>query len=93
MSENKNVNTYNENSANDTYIIIENKTGTCLNIDDNNCCKLAYRKNLLEILNRIFPDEEFSNFSAKGLYDVRVFRKFVAAADEKGYSIYQLTRL
>lgn len=90
--ETKNV-TLCENSANDTYLILEKATGKCLNIGEDNRCRLAYRRNLPEVLSSIFSEDGITEFTVRDMNDSLVFRKMIKIADEKGYSIYQLTRL
>ena len=78
--------TENELTVNDTYLIVDKK-----NPNSNKNLIISYRKNLLLQLKEISND--FLKFRNDDLDDSQKFRRIVDMADNKGYWIYQLTRL
>ena len=78
-----NVDSCRENTRNDSYIVIEKNKKTGIII--------SYAKYLCRDINR-----EYSlnlNYSEDELKNYTGFKKFVNELDEKGYCIFQLTRL
>ena len=62
---------------------------------ENNLCylkKITYRKNLLLEFKKLFKTE-FAEFTEQNIQNNNNFRKFISMAEDKGYLIYQLTRL
>lgn len=53
---------------------------------------ITYRKNLLKKVQEIYP-EDFSQYTYDSIKDQRTFRELLSHAEEKGISVYQLTRL
>lgn len=72
-----------ESTVNDAYLIVRN---------DNKLMKKSYRKNLIGVLSEM-DDRAFSDIADYDAYDIKRFREIVRIADERGYLIYQLTRL
>ena len=77
------IETSNENTRNDSYVII--------NKDKNNYIFVSYATNLCEEVNKAFSLN--LNYEKDDLRIYSKFKKFVNELEEKGYSIYQLTRL
>ena len=74
-----------ENSANDTYLIV--------NRADKSNMHIAYRKELYAKLCDRIPGVDFSDFSQADVKDSKKFRAMIDIADDAGYTVYQLTRL
>jgi hypothetical protein len=74
-----------ENSANDTYLIV--------NRADTSAKHIAYRNALYATLCDRIPGADFSDFSQGDVKDSKKFRAMIDIADDAGYTVYQLTRL
>lgn len=72
-----------ENTRNDSYVVMRK--------NDKSGLLISYAKNLCEKIN-----EEYSldlHYSATDLKNYDTFKSFVNELEEKGFCIYQLTRL
>lgn len=72
-----------ENTRNDSYVVMSKS--------DKSRLLISYAKNLCEKIN-----EEYSldlHYSATDLKNYDTFKSFVNELEEKGFCIYQLTRL
>ncbi len=76
-------NTDNENSINDKYLI-EDKSGKLIGI--------SYRRNLVSMFEEIDNDLSLA-LKDNSVCNIKQLRELVTKVEEKGYKIYQLTRL
>lgn len=72
-----------ENTRNDNYVVMKKS--------DKSGLLISYAKNLCEVINKEYSLD--LHYSATDLKNYDTFKSFVNELEEKGFCIYQLTRL
>lgn len=86
MQENNKINTTDEHSINDSYLIIDKNS---------NLHKISYRSNLIEEIKKINPNsyKEILESDLINTDNVKSIRIIAGILEENGCEFYQLTRL